>query len=164
LPVKSRYQNYLRLDVCKNCRVEQLSTFTRGLCQACYARHRRAGTLDEVADAPFRNQPPHAHPIGHRTLRKSGYINIKTEDGGRLEHRVVMEKKLGRPLRSDENVHHLNGIKDDNRPENLELWHGRGTQPAGARPDDLIDYIVSCHFDAVWGAVEAQAWALNAVA
>jgi len=47
-----------------------------------------------------------------------------------------MEEKIGRTLLKEENVHHLNGVKDDNRPENLELWSR--TQPTGQRVKDKI--------------------------
>jgi len=75
---------------------------------------------------------------GGRSINSSGYVIVLTETGQyRQEHRIVMEQMLGRPLTSEELVHHKDGNKLNNAPENLELFpsnsahatHHQGGQP-----------------------------------
>ena len=125
---------------------------TRGLCSNCYGKASYAGTLDEVALPPIGYKE---RAIGDRFLNGHGYVNIKTERGVVLEHRYVMELHLGRELVPFENVHHINGIRDDNRLENLELW--AAAQPAGQRVAQLIPYMAKYHREAILKALEDAA-------
>jgi len=84
-------------------------------------------------------------PKGSGTLTKHGYRQIKVKDhpnswrtGTMFEHVYVMSIHLKRALVKGETVHHKNGIRDDNRIENLELWSN--SHPYGQRIEDKIEW------------------------
>lgn len=98
-------------------------------------RARRIHRLDDMPE------------VGYK-LRSDGYVHVSmpdhpfaTADGYILQHRLVMEKIVGRFLLPSEDVHHKNEIRHDNRPENLELkthsehlrehYHDRGIDERG---------------------------------
>lgn len=99
-------------------------------CVMHHSRKFRTGELGELA--------PIERYKGEWRKNKQGYIyrGKKGTRGMEFQHRQVMEEHLGRPLLPEENVHHINGVRDDNRIENLELWST--SQPPGQRVVDKL--------------------------
>ena len=136
------------IRVCRGCRKEgwyKVHNIRAKLANCTYTGYCLPCGKKQVAN--FREQN-HAWRGGIHYQRGYRMIRTYTEhpqrdfNGYVFEHRLVMEEILGRFLKTYENVHHINGIKDDNRPENLEVW--TRTQPKGVRLSDIAPHCPTC--------------------
>jgi hypothetical protein len=106
----------------------------RGWCSVHYGRWKHYGDPLGVANRPKKGW---VTSKGYKLVWQPDHPN-RDKRGYVPEHVAVMAEQMGRPLLPGENVHHRNGIRDDNRPENLELW--LSSQPSGQRVADLIEW------------------------
>ena len=127
------------------CTVEGCSSEakTKKMCSKHYERTRRGADV-----LTGRYDGNHLNWRGGRSQRASGYVSVylpvshrfypemTTRSGHVMQHRLVMAEHLNRPLLPTEEVHHINGVRNDNRIENLELWIK--SQPSGIRAKDAV--------------------------
>lgn len=122
--IQNKHINSIRCDECAKIKI-----FTD-------ARKRKGISLDKPRKNP-KGKARYKSAYGYIVLNIKGHPNASS-NGVIAEHTFIMSQHLGRPLTKGENVHHKNGIRDDNRIENLELWTRR--QPTGQRVEDKIKW------------------------
>ncbi len=121
--------------ICKMCAENYLGKkWQNYCCIKCRTkyRYRRENNLSIDYISKIKNAP------GKGCLRKDGYVSKSIKGKRKLEHTLIMQDFLGRELIKGESVHHINGVKSDNRIENLELWSS--SHPTGQRVEDKVKW------------------------
>lgn len=133
-----RYRAVIKeCPVCK----EDFPAITNGISRFCSRTCANRNTI-KIRRPRIDTKHPDRVKIAGQYIDSHGYVQVYRPDHPYAagdcvkQHRLVMEAHLGRYLERNESVHHKNGVRHDNRLENLELWVK--TQPSGRRPEDLV--------------------------
>ena len=129
----------------------ELPNYSRGYCSFHLQRLKRGKSFDDPRK-PL-NRSGLVEDISWH-INNCGYVKGMFKGRGVLQHRLFWELHYGRKLKPFENVHHKNGIKTDNRIENLELW--TKPQPAGQRPEDLVDWVLEHYRELIIEKLESS--------
>lgn len=129
-------------SICPQCKNERKRNY-RGkyqnkiLCDRCYQRNYKRNQKGIDVNLPLirKKKGGYISKKGYKILFMPKHPNSNA-NGSLFEHVYIMSRHLNRALVKGENVHHKNGIRDDNRIENLELWTKH--QPSGQRVEDKI--------------------------
>lgn len=143
VPIKE-YRNAQSQRVCSVPACVNFARRSNGLCVSHAERIKKNGSVQ--ADKPLLGTTEsYLSKDGYKYVKYSGPLVSNTNRGFVLEHRLVVAEDLGRPLTSDETVHHKNGIRHDNRLNNLELW--ASAHVPGQRLSDQIAWAIDLLFE-----------------
>jgi hypothetical protein len=141
-------EKYWTIRVCENCDktfVVSNSSIRKGSSTGRFCSMSCTHEFRRNVEGFFGKNKPHSKPGSFKT--PDGYLNIYDPGRGKTvkEHRIVVEKHLGRKLNTWERIHHKNGIRDDNNIENLEIVinaHFSGVRLKDVYPKDIERLII----------------------
>ena len=124
---KVMFDDELLLDMylTRRVAVKSIADYFNTTVQTVYRRLRELNAVigNSEAHKGMQTGSKNSNWKGGRYKKKEGYIIVSTgANKGRYEHQIVAEAILGRPLFPGEVIHHINGNRADNSPENIKVF------------------------------------------
>jgi hypothetical protein len=148
--VSSMYAKNKKRKLCKEChngnvrkkRIEKFGTVSEKRIERIMEYRKSQGISLDLPIKQTRKGEGYINYYGYRQFTGNKFKDHPNSDknGRILEHILVMSNYIGRPIQKGEIIHHKNGIRDDNRIENLELW--TCSHPSGSRVKDKVKWAI----------------------